>query len=75
MAKATEPKIGGKQILLIGAVVVLVALAIWQGSKSVSGASADPSFSTAKPPPPESARPPGTTPGGSPEKGDKMGRD
>lgn len=75
MAKASEPKIGGKQILLIAAVVILVALAIWQGTKSISPTASDPSFSTAKPPPPESARPPGFPSGAPPEKDEKLGKD
>ena len=54
-AKGIEPKTIG----IIAVAVIAVALAVWQGSKNLSPAAADPSFKTAKPAPPESTRPPG----------------
>jgi len=54
-AKGIEPKTIG----LIVAVVLAVGLAVWQGTKSLSGSDNDPSFETKIKPPPDSARPPG----------------
>ena len=64
----TEKKIEPKTIALIVAVVIVVALAVWQGSKAVTGASTDVTYTPKVKPPPESARPSGF--GSAPNKGE-----
>lgn len=64
MSKAEGTKLEPKVILLIVAVVALVGIAVWQGTKSL-GVGGDTSFNTKIQAPPDSTRPPGfERPGG-----------
>ena len=56
----TGTKIEPKTIGLIVAVVVALALAIWQGTKAMSSSATDVSYTPKVKPPPESTVPPGT---------------
>ena len=59
MKSPTQEKVSTKTIGLVALVVVALALAAWQGTKAVSGAGSDVSYTPKVKPPPESARPPG----------------
>ncbi|MGV3619062.1 MAG: hypothetical protein ACO1SV_27360 [Fimbriimonas sp.] len=74
MASNTQKGLEPKTIGIIAMVVVAVALAVWQGSKSLSPAASDPGFRTKTEAPPDSARPPGfEKPTGAPAANDKTG--
>lgn len=58
MAKA-QNKIDPKTIGIIAAVILVVALAVWQGTRALSPSATDVTYTPRVKPPPESARPPG----------------
>ena len=72
MANKEATKLEPKVILLIVAVVVLVALAIWQGTKSLGSGASDVSFESKIQAPPDSTRPPGFEKPGSQPTSDKQ---
>ena len=69
MATSSSSKIEPKTVGLILLVVIALGLAIWQGSKAISGSGTDVSYKSKVPATPDSARPAGfeAAPAGKPD--------